>query len=105
MKKLLLRYILAVMMIITSVLFGVQINTESKPPINKPHESRENVSARLVLRYFDGTVSLFEGEQIIETFSQVNISLLPFEDMQELCDGIEISSIDDAYRLIEDFDG
>ena len=104
MKKIILRYVLATMMVMTSVLFGVKISAE-KPPENVGEPSRTDESARLVLRYSDGSVSLFEGERIIETFGEVNISLLPYDDRQELCDGIEISSIDDAYRLIEDFDG
>ncbi len=102
-----MKYLLATLMIMTSVLFGVRINQENTsknsdeiiPPSSRPS------AVKFVLKYTDGNISLFEGESIIETFSEINYSVLPYPDQQSLSDGIEFDNINEAYELIEDFDG
>ncbi len=102
-----MKYLLATLMIMTSVLFGVRVL--NVPPSREADEKREissnNPSVKFVLKYYDGNVSLFEGDNIIETFGEVNYSTLPYEDRESLNNGIEFNSIDEAYDLIEDFDG
>ncbi len=102
-----MKILLATLMIMTSVLFGVRVL--NVPPSKETDEKRElpsnNASVKFVLKYYDGNVSLFEGDNIIETFGEVNYSTLPFADRESLSNGIEFDSIDEAYDLIEDFDG
>ncbi len=102
-----MKYLLATLMIMTSVLFGVKISQENLPKITNEGEdiSSRPSAVKFVLKYTDGNVSLFEGENIIETFSEINYSVLPYPDQQSLSDGIEFDTIDQAYELIEDFDG
>ncbi len=102
-----MKYLLATLMIMTSVLFGVQL---TKVPSPKEADENKNVSSnsssvKFVLKYCDGNVSLFEGDDIIETFGEVNYSTLPYADRESLSNGIEFDTIDEAYDLIEDFDG
>ncbi len=105
MKKLGLRFILAVVMLMTSAIFGVKINDIDTSPRSSESESIESSTARLMLRFYDGEVSLFEGNAILETFDEINFSTLPEGDRSRLIDGIELESLEDAYSLIEDFDG
>ena len=106
MKNFVIKLLLAICMIATSVLFGVKIadiNTTPNSPENSSSEKMK--SARFVLKYSDGVLSLFEGDSVIETFSEVNFSTLPPIDRESLTDGIEFDYLDDVYRIIEDFDG
>lgn len=106
MKNFILKFVLAIMMIAASAVFGVkisQINTSPNPPL--PESSSEQRGARFVLKYSDGSVSLFEGENVVETFSEVNFSTLPPNDRESLSQGIEFDNLDEVYMLIEDFDG
>ena len=102
-----MKYLLATLMIMTSVLFGVQvINSPSPQEADEKRElSSESSSVKFVLKYHEGSVSLFEGEDIIETFGEVNYSTLPYADRESLENGIEFDTIDEVYELIEDFDG
>lgn len=102
-----MKYLLATLMIMTSVLFGIQVSKTPAPKEadEKREYSSNSASVKFVLKYYEGNVSLFEGDEIIETFSEINFSTLPFEDRENLSNGIELNSIDEAYNLIEDFDG
>lgn len=102
-----MKYLLATLMIMTSVLFGVQvINSPSPQEADEKRElSSESPSVKFVLKYHEGSVSLFEGEEIIETFGEVNYSALPYADRESLDNGIVFDTIDEVYELIEDFDG
>lgn len=101
-----MKLLLATMMIMTSVLFGVKMageyvhNEEVKGTSSSPAPT-----VKFVLKYSNGDVMLFEGENVIETFSEVNYSLLPPIDQESLSNGIEFDNLEDAYQLIEDFDG
>ncbi len=92
-------------MITASVLFGIKINDiKTEPsPTNTSNESIDLTT--LTLRLYDGDISLFEGNSIIETFYDVNFSTLPAGDQSRLIEGIRLDNIEDAYRLVEDFDG
>lgn len=94
-------------MVMTSVLFGVKITSEYMPgkTDTDPAPSSNSPAVKFVLKYADGAISLFEGDAVIATFSEVNYSTLPYIDQQSLTDGIEFDNIDDVYTLIEDFDG
>ena len=102
-----MKLLLAVLMIMTSVVFGIRISTD----IQKNEGSEEKTESDLqksviyVLKYEDGNIFLYEDEQIIETISEINISTLPFSDREDLCEGIILESAEEAYRLIEDLDG
>lgn len=102
-----MKIILSFMMILTSVLFGVKISQIYLPQNTTSQESTSSrpQSLKFVLKYEDGQVSLFDGDAIIETFSEVNFSTLPSADRESLSEGIIFENLDDAYRLIEDFDG
>ncbi len=101
-----MRILLAIMMIMTSVLFGVKLTTEYENADNLENRNSSQTSAiKFVVKYSDGYVKLFEGENVIETFSEVNYTLLPPIDQENLSSGIEFENLEDAYQLIEDFDG
>ncbi len=105
MRKTYIRFVLALTMIATSVLFGIKINNINTSPEAPSQSSDTSSYEKIVLKINDGLVSLFKGEKILETFSEINFTTLPPADRDMLEEGIELSSIDDAYRLIEDFDG
>ena len=106
MKNLILKFILAAVMIATSAVFSVKISNINTLPKNFDSSSdSEPKQAKFVLKYTDGTLSLFEGGKIVETFSEVNFSTLPPSDRENLSLGIEFESLDEVYLLIEDFDG
>ena len=105
MKNFITKLIIAAMMIATSALFGIKISEiKTLPAPTNPQSSKES-QTKFVLKYSDGTVTLFDGDNIIETFSEVNFSTLPPSDREILCEGIEFDRIDEVYQLIEDFDG
>lgn len=106
MRNLVLKFILATLMIAASAAFGVEIsniNTLPNPP--KTESGAVQKGARFVLKYADGTVSLFEYGSIVETFSEISFSTLPPDDRESLSEGIEFDNLDEVYMLIEDFDG
>lgn len=102
-----MKILLATLMVMTSVLFGVKlsadINSVSKTDENNSEKTESSIT--YVLKYDDGNVSLFEDNTIVETFNEINIDMLPQADRQNLYDGIVLNSIDEVYELIEDFDG
>lgn len=102
-----MRFLLAILMILVSVTFGVKLVTESKieQAQKGPQQVTDKSASALILKYSQGLVNLYKGETVIDTFYEVNIDNLPPSDKQSLLDGITINSIEDAYRLIEDFDG
>ncbi len=103
-----MKYLLATLMIMTSVVFGVEISREKAPQKTDEQNvssAEEPYGSVLVLKYYDGAVRLFEGDTVIDTFSEINFQTLPSTDRQILSDGIRLSNIAEAYDIIEDFDG
>ena len=82
-----------------SLLFFADNNNKNNPTVTTSNNSK------YLVKYSSGEVVLFENEKIIEKFDDVNFEILPTEDKLLLEDGIVVSSIADAHRLIEDYDG
>lgn len=57
------------------------------------------------LREYNGIVALFKGEDVIEVYDGVVTDNLPFNDYKRFADGIEVSGIDEAQIIMEDYDG
>lgn len=62
-----------------------------------------------VLREKNGTIALFiryaNGDEIFHSDYDVSVSLLPKNDREELKEGIELNSINEAMQLVEDYVG
>ena len=62
-----------------------------------------------VLREKNGKISLFiryaNGDEIPHSNYDVSVSLLPKNDREELYKGIELSSLNEALQLVEDYVG
>ncbi len=102
-----MKFLLAILMIMTSALFGVRISADIRKneiPDEKA-ESNTQSSVTYVLKYEDGHIYLYEDDNIIETLSEINISTLPYTDRENLYEGIVVDTAEEAYRLIEDLDG
>ena len=106
MKKLILNFLIATLFVLTSAIFGIKISEiKTLPNPTPPDSSKAQNNARFVLKYSGGNVSLFEGDNVVETFSEVNFATLPPADRENLREGIEFDNLDEVYMLIEDFDG
>lgn len=57
------------------------------------------------LREYNGTVALFKNEELVEVYGGVVTDNLPFNDYKRFADGIEVSGIDEAEIIMEDYDG
>lgn len=82
-----------------SLLFFTDKNSQNNPAATTSNNTK------YLVKYSGGNVVLFENEEIIERFDSVNFEVLPTEDKLLLEDGVVVSSIADAHRLIEDYDG
>ena len=76
----------------------------NKNKYKTPSES-SSLSPKYIIKYYEGEVTLFNNESVLERFDGVNFDLLPTEDKLLLEEGIVVSSIADAHSLIEDYDG
>lgn len=102
-----MKLLLAILMIMTSALFGIKLTAD----ISKNEPEKDKVSSNTksslsyVLKYEDGQIYLYEDNYVIDTLSDINISTLPYTDRENLCEGIELETAEEAYKLIEDLDG
>ena len=62
-------------------------------------------SSHLVLKEKDGTVVLYKGKNIIKTYDEIVISVLPKRDQEALNSGIIIRNQEQLNAIIEDYDG
>ncbi len=60
---------------------------------------------KITLIYEDDTVVLKKGDDILDSFSQIEFENLPARDRVRLKNGIDFSSKEEALRQIEDYDG
>lgn len=102
-----MKLLLAVLMILTSALFGIKLSADlTEKDVNDDKiSSHSKSSVSYVLKYEDGQIYLYEDNTVIDTLSDINISTLPHTDRESLCDGIELETAEEAYKLIEDLDG
>ena len=82
------------------ILFSVQ--SSKSEPIDLPQEKVE--SSRLYLKLYEDEVCLIKDDKIIKKY-EIDITLLPGEDILSLTQGIEIATHAEADLLAEDFDG
>jgi hypothetical protein len=59
----------------------------------------------LVLKEKDGIVVLYKGKNIIKTYDEIVISVLPKRDQEALYNGIIIENKEELNAIIEDYDG
>ena len=82
------------------------------PSVAQP-SNEENVvkdfEESYVLREKNGKIALFikyaNGDEILHSDYDVSVSLLPKNDREELKSGIELSSLNEAMQLVEDYVG
>lgn len=82
------------------------------PSVSQPY-NEENVvrdfEESYVLRENDGKIALFiryaNGDEILHSDYDVSVSLLPKNDREELKEGIELGSLNEAMQLVEDYVG
>ena len=93
--------IITVILLIATVSFLFFSGNKYEPPALE-NPSKESI---LLLKYTDGEVVLFKDSLVIEKYPNLNFDILPTEDKILLEDGILVSSIADAHKLVEDYDG
>lgn len=68
--------------------------------------TNENNSYQYILKEYQGKVGVFEpGEETPEEVLDIDPTILPETDQEDLRNGILIDNADDLRALIEDFDG
>lgn len=82
------------------------------PSVSRPYKEENVVTdfeESYVLREKDGKIALFiryaNGDEILHSDYDVSVSLLPKNDREELKEGIELSSLNEAMQLVEDYVG
>ncbi len=68
-------------------------------------ESQAPSSQHWVLHSYGNNVALFNGENIVEVYSNIVLDTLPQEDRRLLDSGISFLTSDEARIAIEDYDG
>ncbi len=58
-----------------------------------------------ILKTVNGTVGLYDNNELIRIYENIVISNLPLMDIDNLNTGIKLDSIEDVNKIIEDFDG
>ncbi|MBP3626699.1 MAG: hypothetical protein J6J39_01465 [Clostridia bacterium] len=58
-----------------------------------------------VLASYENTVALFIDGELEEVYSDIVLNTLPKQDIDQLNHGIYFSTVDEARRAIEDYDG
>ena len=97
-KSVILTVIISIALIATiSFLFFRKDNSETRVS--------EKKDTKYVVKFYSGEVVLFNNNNIIKKFEEVNFDILPTEDKLRLEEGIVVSSVADAHVLIEDYDG
>ena len=69
------------------------------------YRSDNNAVSSYILKNNNGTVALYNGENIIAVYDGIVVDSLPAADRVRLNDGIKVDSPDDAESIIEDYDG
>lgn len=64
-----------------------------------------NQNAPLILREYNGCAALYKGNEIIEIYDEIVISVLPQADKEMLASGIVIKNEEQLNSIIEDYDG
>lgn len=59
----------------------------------------------LILKEYNGSVALFQNDEIKEIYDEIVISVLPDSDKEILKSGIVIESEEQLASIIEDYDG
>jgi len=59
----------------------------------------------MILKEKNGTVVLYKGKNIIKTYDEIVISVLPKRDQEALNSGIIIRNQEQLNAIIEDYDG
>ncbi|MBE6740655.1 MAG: hypothetical protein E7565_10135 [Ruminococcaceae bacterium] len=62
-------------------------------------------SSPMILKEKNGTVVLYKGKNIIKTYDEIVISVLPKRDQEALNSGIIIRNQEQLNAIIEDYDG
>ena len=86
---------------------GEESNIPSVSQISSPEEIVKDFKESYILRESDGKIALFiqyaNGDELLHSDYEVPVSLLPKSDREELKKGIELNSLSDAIRLVEDY--
>ena len=69
------------------------------------YRNKEPVNNEFMLKSYDGSVALYQGEKIITVYDGVVLATLPRADRQRLIEGITVKDPEDAEIIIEDYDG
>lgn len=67
--------------------------------------ANENERNTVILREYNNSAALFRGKEIIKTYDEIVISVLPESDRKLLEMGIVIESEEQLNSIIEDYDG
>lgn len=89
--------IISALLVICFILVFIT-NNNYKPETDEPDEKT------YVIRINDDTVCLFENEKIIKKYN-IDITVLPGEDIEILLKGINVDDVSEADMLAEDYDG
>ena len=70
------------------------------------YDSKESNNSEIsyIIREIDGRIAVFSDSELID-ITDIDTRFLPENDRNELKNGIEISSRQELYRLLEDFSG
>ncbi len=95
-NNIIIKFLLVLIMAITVLILFIKLLENSK--------EKNNVQERYILKASNGTVALFLGEDVVETYD-IEIETLPYSDRQSLEEGIIYKNIEEAQSAIEDYDG
>lgn len=69
------------------------------------YRSNKAVKDKYILKEYNGTVALFENDDILSVYDEIVLSAFPSADRQRFSEGIQVNSPEDALKIIEDYDG
>ncbi len=58
-----------------------------------------------ILRTVNGTVGLYDNNELIKIYENIVVSTLPLIDRDNLNTGIKLNDLEELRKIIEDFDG
>lgn len=68
------------------------------------NQINEEVEKTYTVKIYENFVYLFENDKIIKQYD-IDISVLPGDDIELLIKGIKVDSVSDADLIAEDYDG
>ena len=90
--------------ILVLLLVSLETNDNNSQSTNNHDNSSSVLQSSMVLKIHENYLCLIANNEILKRYN-VDLSVLPGEDLKALYDGINVESVEEADINAEDFDG